>query len=102
MKTTVFWKIAPCIALMMEAVSTSETVVNFYKTTWCNIPVASYLHTHCCENWNLTSVKFLTSSLSPYMKVYPKFPGIAATTKNGKKYTFLPVGATVSLSSESV
>jgi hypothetical protein len=26
------------ITLMMEAVSTSETTVNFYQTTWCNIP----------------------------------------------------------------
>jgi hypothetical protein len=25
-------------ALMMEAASTSETLVNFYKTTRCNIP----------------------------------------------------------------
>jgi hypothetical protein len=33
----------PLIALMMEAVSTSETSVNFYKTTWCNIPEDSHL-----------------------------------------------------------
>jgi hypothetical protein len=29
--------------LMMEAVSTSETLVNFYKTTWCNIPEDGHL-----------------------------------------------------------
>jgi hypothetical protein len=46
-KMTDCWDIAPnslietdCPgdALMMEAVSTSETSVNFYQTTWCNIP----------------------------------------------------------------
>jgi hypothetical protein len=35
MKITVFWVVAPCrlIALMMEALSTFETWVNFYQTT---------------------------------------------------------------------
>jgi hypothetical protein len=33
------------IALMMEAVSTSETLVNFYQTTRRNIPEDSHLHT---------------------------------------------------------
>jgi hypothetical protein len=48
-KMKVFWDDAPCslvdinrsfratIALMMEAVSISETSVNFYQTTWRNI-----------------------------------------------------------------
>jgi hypothetical protein len=31
------------IALMMEAASTSETSVNFYQTTWCNILEDSHL-----------------------------------------------------------
>jgi hypothetical protein len=31
-------------ALMMEAVSTSETLVNFYQTTRLNIPENSHLH----------------------------------------------------------
>jgi hypothetical protein len=55
MKVTVFWDVAPCslveidrcfrgIALMMEAVSTSETSVNFYQTTWRNIAEDSHLH----------------------------------------------------------
>jgi hypothetical protein len=30
-------------ALMMEAVSTSEPSVNFYKTTWCNNAEDSHL-----------------------------------------------------------
>jgi hypothetical protein len=38
------------IALMMEAVSTSETLVDFYETTLCNMPEDSYPHTHHCEN----------------------------------------------------
>jgi hypothetical protein len=32
-KMAVFWVVAPCIALMMEAAKTSETMVNFYQTT---------------------------------------------------------------------
>jgi hypothetical protein len=59
-KLTVFWDVAPCspvetdrrfrgayclwAALMMEAVSTSETSVNFYETTRSNIPEDSHLH----------------------------------------------------------
>jgi hypothetical protein len=34
------------ISLMMEAASTSETLVNFYQTTWCDIPEASHLQIH--------------------------------------------------------
>jgi hypothetical protein len=35
---------------MMEAASTSETLVNFYQTTWLNNAEDSHLHTCCCEN----------------------------------------------------
>jgi hypothetical protein len=35
-----------CIALMMEAARTSETLVNFYQTTRCYNPEDSNLHTH--------------------------------------------------------
>jgi hypothetical protein len=42
MKMTVFWD-AALIAMMMEAVSTSETSVSFYKTTRCYIPEDSNL-----------------------------------------------------------
>jgi hypothetical protein len=35
---------------MMEAVSTSETSVNFYQTTRLNIPGGSNIHTHRHEN----------------------------------------------------
>jgi hypothetical protein len=38
------------IALMMEAVSTSETSVNFYQTTQRNIPEDSHLHTRHRKN----------------------------------------------------
>jgi hypothetical protein len=37
------------IAVMMYAVSTSETSVSFYETTRCNT-LKSYLHTSCREN----------------------------------------------------
>jgi hypothetical protein len=65
MKIAVFWVVAPyslvevyqrfrgtcclhhqaLIALMMEAASTSETSVNFYKTTWHYNPEDSHLQT---------------------------------------------------------
>jgi hypothetical protein len=38
------------IALMMEAVSTSETLVNLYQTTRRNIPEDSNLHNRRGEN----------------------------------------------------
>jgi hypothetical protein len=65
MKTTAFWDITTCslvevdrlfrgayclIALMMEAVSTSETSVNFYETAWRNIPEDGNLHTRRRKN----------------------------------------------------
>jgi hypothetical protein len=37
------------LSLMMEAVITSETPVNFYQSTWNNNPIDGYLHTHCRE-----------------------------------------------------
>jgi hypothetical protein len=75
MKCRVFWDVAPCrfvdwfdrvrltsqncglygpivhprvIALMMEAVRTSETSVNFSVTTWRNIPEYSELRIKMC------------------------------------------------------
>jgi hypothetical protein len=43
MKMAVLWVIMPCsLALMMEAASTSETLVNFYQTTWCYNPEDSH------------------------------------------------------------
>jgi hypothetical protein len=38
------------IALTMEAVSASETTVNFYQTTRRNNPEDGHLHTHRREN----------------------------------------------------
>jgi hypothetical protein len=38
------------IALMKETTSTSEMSVNFYQTTWPDIPEDSHLHTHRHEN----------------------------------------------------
>jgi hypothetical protein len=66
MKMAVFWVVTPCslvgiyqclrgtctsiIWVMMEAARTSETLVNFYQTTWHYNPEDSHLHTHCREN----------------------------------------------------
>jgi hypothetical protein len=56
---TVFWDVATCslveidrrfIALMMEAVSSSEMLVSIYQTTRRNIPEDSHLHTRRHEN----------------------------------------------------
>jgi hypothetical protein len=38
------WGFETFIGLIMEAVSTSEMSVNFYKTTWRNAPQDSHLH----------------------------------------------------------
>jgi hypothetical protein len=61
MKVTVFWVVAPqltdvsevftasiiyLIALIIEAVSASETSVNFYQTARRNIPEDSHLHSN--------------------------------------------------------
>jgi hypothetical protein len=49
MKMTVFWDVAPCSLIEfdrcfpMEALSTSEKSVNFYETTWHNMPEDSHL-----------------------------------------------------------
>jgi hypothetical protein len=53
MKMAVFWVVVPCSlvetdrrfrAMIMEAVSTSEMSVNFYKTARRNFPEDSHLH----------------------------------------------------------
>jgi hypothetical protein len=62
-KMAVFWVVAPCslvevyrrfrgasIIRVMEAASTSETLVNIYQTTWCNNPEDSHPHNRSCEN----------------------------------------------------
>jgi hypothetical protein len=65
MKMAVFLDVASCnlldtgpyfigafclIALMIEAVSSSENPVNIYKITRCSIPEERHLHTRRCED----------------------------------------------------
>jgi hypothetical protein len=50
------------IALMMEAVRTSETSVSFYQATWLNVPEDSHLHPYRREN--LKILPFYTSTYS--------------------------------------
>jgi hypothetical protein len=54
--TRVTFFIITSLALMMEAASTTETMVNLYQTTQRNNPEDSHLHTHRCENLNLTLI----------------------------------------------
>jgi hypothetical protein len=71
-KITVFWDVASCIlvyiarrlrrdycphhqsddefVLMMEAVSSSETLVKLYETAWYIITEDGHLYTRLCEN----------------------------------------------------
>jgi hypothetical protein len=50
MKMAVLWDVVPCSPvymcddMMMEAVSSSEMLVNTYQTTQCNIPEDSHIH----------------------------------------------------------
>jgi hypothetical protein len=46
----VFWDVASCSLLMMEAVSTSETAVSLYETSRRNIPEDGHFHTRRREN----------------------------------------------------
>jgi hypothetical protein len=68
MKIAVFWVVAPCslveVSPMMEAVSTSETLVNFYQTTRRYSPEDSNLHAHRREN--LKSYKVTYVLYSPF------------------------------------
>jgi hypothetical protein len=48
MKMAVFWVVAPAIALMMEAVQTSETLVNSYQSTRRYNPEDSHLLVGFC------------------------------------------------------
>jgi hypothetical protein len=45
----VSWELtASVITLTTEAVTSSETSVNIYQTTWCYIPEDSHLHAVAC------------------------------------------------------
>jgi hypothetical protein len=55
LRRVVSWK----LTLMMEAVSTSETSVNFYETTWRHLQEDGHFHTRCCGNLKNSLLIFL-------------------------------------------
>jgi hypothetical protein len=57
------------IALMMEATSTSEMLVNFYQTTQHNDSEHSHLHTRCNENLK-SHKKFLGIESQKFISVF--------------------------------
>jgi hypothetical protein len=76
MKTTVFWDVALCslvevyrrfggpcclIALLMETGSASEMSVNFYHSTWCNMPKDSHLQGISCFSLDISRTIVLVS-----------------------------------------
>lgn len=60
MKAFVFWLVAPCrvIAIMVEAVSSSETSLGIFQTTRCHNPEDAHLHTCLRENLKYHSIKY--------------------------------------------
>jgi hypothetical protein len=80
-KMAVFWVVAPCslvevyevldasniramIALMMETERTSETLVNFYQTTWRYNPEDSHLLCTCSSRSSLSEDHLESPSIS--------------------------------------
>jgi hypothetical protein len=60
---THFFSHSLLITLMMEVVSTYETSVNFYQTTWCNIREASHCHTCCHKNLKSHQVNHISNNI---------------------------------------
>jgi hypothetical protein len=79
MKMVVFWVVA-LIALIMEAVSTSETSVNFCQTTQCYNPEDSHLHAQISlEGSEERSYDSLELCHSTSSGVVTKMPSITKT-----------------------
>jgi hypothetical protein len=57
------------IALIMEAVITSETSVSIYQTAWRNIAEDSHFHSHRCENLKSYPSPVLVMNLC-----FPQYP----------------------------
>jgi hypothetical protein len=58
----------------MEAVDSSETLGNIYKTVWHHIPEDSKLHSHHCENLraHYTTVLAFDSKTNAIVCIYAK------------------------------
>jgi hypothetical protein len=83
MKIAVFWLAAPCrlIALMMEAVQTSEALAKFYQSTWRYNPEDSNLQffpymPFCNRNSSINDRPNLTRRMSPNAMVNKKVGGL--------------------------
>jgi hypothetical protein len=63
------------MALMMEEARSSETLVNFYQTTWRYNPEDSHLHTNCHDNLK----SYLASSCLYYCTNLPNSQPILET-----------------------
>jgi hypothetical protein len=85
MKLAVFrdvMPVVPCsvvdidITLMMEAVSSPETLVSIYKTTWRNIPEGRHLHVCNYENLksHMETVCFSKALLCTYKSTWHHSP----------------------------
>jgi hypothetical protein len=62
----VFWQLHQCYALVTEAARTSETSVNFYQTTRCNVPEVVFIFA-AMRTLNLTQqISFITLSNSVF------------------------------------
>jgi hypothetical protein len=63
------------VALMMEAVCTSEMSVYIYKPTWHHIPEGCHLHKGCCKNLKshiVTNILFPYPDSDDYMEPHPR------------------------------
>lgn len=57
-------------ALMTEVVTSSETSINFYQTTWRNMPEDSHIHARRREDLNLTKYE------APHYAVFSSHPSL--------------------------
>jgi hypothetical protein len=92
---TVFWDVAPCslvdvyqslrgtcwwVIALIEAAGTSETLVNFYQTTWRYNPEDSHLRTYRRENLKFYQTTWRYNPEDSHLRTYRR--------ENLKSYLF--------------